>query len=113
MRSDGSLIDLGTATSDVSGHFAKEWTPPDEDVYTITATFEGDESYWMSWGSTGLSVGPEPAEPTEAPTKEEVAEEVVGQLPAYSTMDLVLIAAIVIVAILVVYTLFTVRKLRK
>ena len=110
MRSDGSLIELGTATSDQAGHFAKAWTPPDEDVYTITASFEGSESYWMSWSSTGLSVGPEPTPYPEAPTEEDVAEEVVGQLPTYTTMDLILIVAVVIAIIIGIVNFWAIRK---
>ena len=107
MRSDGSLIEIGTATSDVSGHFEHEWTPPDEDVYKITATFEGDESYWLSWGETGLSVGPTPP---EAPTKEDVAEEVVGQLPDYSTMDLAIIVGVVVAIVIGIVNLWALRR---
>jgi hypothetical protein len=49
---------LGKVTSDMSGSFKAVWTPPSEGLYTITATFAGDESYGSSWAETGLSVGP-------------------------------------------------------
>jgi len=60
----GSVIDIGTATSDVSGSFQIAWKPPDEGVYKITATFPGDDSYGTSWAETGLLVGPATAEIT-------------------------------------------------
>jgi len=62
--SDGSVINIGTTTSDVSGAFGYEWTPPNEGFYTITATFAGDDSYGSSWAETRLSVGPAPAQIT-------------------------------------------------
>jgi outer membrane protein assembly factor BamB len=55
----------------------------------------------------------------EGPTAEDVAQEVINQLPAYpeypeapeyTTMDLAIIAAVVVVAALVVYNIYTVRK---
>jgi hypothetical protein len=113
IRSDGSFFDIATVTSDVMGHFEYLWTPIEEDTYKVLAMFEGTESYWPSSAQVGLGVGPEPTPYPEAPTEGEVAEEVVNQLPDYSTTDLAIIAAIVVVAILVVYTLWTVRKQRK
>ncbi len=42
--SDGNAIEIGETTSDISGKFAHAWTPPDEGVYKITASFLGDTS---------------------------------------------------------------------
>jgi hypothetical protein len=74
---DGSYSELGTVTSNSYGDFVYEWTPPDEGIYTIMATFAGSDSYWSSYDATYISVGPapapsgpiepEPTEPTEAP----------------------------------------------
>ncbi len=56
---DGTEIDLGTVTADGQGYFKAKWTPQNkEDTYTITATFEGSESYWDSSGQTELVVDP-------------------------------------------------------
>jgi hypothetical protein len=64
--SDGSVIDIGsTTTNGYYGTFSYAWTPLKEDVYTIMASFAGDDSYGSSSAATGLSVGPAP---TEAPT---------------------------------------------
>lgn len=65
MDGNGSIIQIGATTSDMSGTFAYQWTPPAEGVYRITATFAGDDSYGSSWAETGLSIGPAPAEPTQ------------------------------------------------
>ena len=55
---NGDTIDLGKVTSDMSGTFKAEWTPPSEGLFTLTATFAGDDSYGSSWAETGLSIGP-------------------------------------------------------
>jgi hypothetical protein len=87
--SDGSVTSIGTATSDVSGCFQMAWTPPAEDVYKITATFAGDDSYGSSWAETGISVGPAPQTPETPQTS----------LPPDNTMLLYGILAAVVVAI--------------
>jgi hypothetical protein len=102
-HSDRSIIEIGTVTSDTSG-FKYEWTPPDDDLYTITASFAGDESYGSSWGYTGLSVGPTPAAEPEP-------EPVV--IPDYTAVFAGIIAAVAVVGILVVFDIMSVRKLRK
>ena len=61
--SKSNVINIGTTTSDVSGNYQFAWTPPDEGVYKVTATFAGDDSYGSSWAETGLSVGPAPTTP--------------------------------------------------
>jgi len=68
--SEGSVIDLGTATSDSTGQFALAWKPPTEGTYKIYATFDGSESYWGSYAGTALSVtaagtGTSPTEPAQ------------------------------------------------
>ena len=68
--SDGRAIDLGTVTSDESGHFAKAWAPSSEGLYKIYATFAGSESYWSSYAETALSVGPAPETPSQQPAAE-------------------------------------------
>ena len=66
--SDGTVIDIGTTTTNgYYGTFSKAWTPPNEDTYTIIASFAGDESYGSSAASTGITVGPAPVV-TTAPT---------------------------------------------
>jgi hypothetical protein len=60
--STGTTIELGTVTTNGdTGQFRLVWAPPTEDLYTITGTFLGDDSYWGSYGNTNLSVGPAPA----------------------------------------------------
>ena len=55
---DGEYIHLGMVTSDgYSGTFAfDKWQPETAGLYTITATFMGDESYGSSFATTYLTV---------------------------------------------------------
>ena len=41
------------------------WTPQNEGVYRIIATFAGDDSYGSSWAETRVSVVPAPETPPE------------------------------------------------
>jgi hypothetical protein len=61
--SDGTVTDIGVVTTNgYYGTFAEEWTPPKEGLWTITASFAGDDSYGSSSAATSVSVGPAPAE---------------------------------------------------
>jgi outer membrane protein assembly factor BamB len=56
---NGNLIPIGEATSDSSGLFSYLWkTPNIPGKYTITATFEGTNSYWPSSAETAMAVDP-------------------------------------------------------
>lgn len=90
--SDGSVIDIGTVTSNgYYGTFGKEWTPPAEGTYEIIASFVGDESYGSSAASTIISVGPAAA-PIEVP------EQIV---PPDYTMTIVYAAIAIIIAVII------------
>ncbi|MFW6117844.1 MAG: hypothetical protein ACOC6G_04585, partial [Thermoproteota archaeon] len=68
--SEGNTVDIGTVTSDTSGVFKKMWTPETQGGYTITATFEGSDSYWGSSAEAAIGVGaaePATVSPTEQP----------------------------------------------
>jgi len=73
---NGNFQDLGTAISNDLGNYALTYTPPVPGLYTITATFEGSNSYFGSQAGTSLlvsiattAVSPVAvATPTSAPT---------------------------------------------
>jgi hypothetical protein len=66
---NGNWQEIGTATSDDSGTYSFMWTPPVPGLYTITATFEGSESYFSSYTRTALGVDEAPqATPEPTPT---------------------------------------------
>jgi len=99
---DGSYIEIGTVTSDAYGKFAYKWTPPDEKLYTIMATFDGSDSYYRSYDATYLSVGPAAApsgpiepEPSEAPL---------------ITTEIAIIIAVVIVAVVGIVAYWALKK---
>jgi hypothetical protein len=54
----GTTWEIGTTTTNGDyGSFGFRWTPPEEGLYTLTAIFLGDDSYWDSYGSAVLAVG--------------------------------------------------------
>jgi outer membrane protein assembly factor BamB len=69
---NGNTQNIGTTTSDLAGSYAFSWTPTLEGVYTITASFEGSNSYWPSTAETHIVMGPaaatQPVTPTPTPT---------------------------------------------
>ena len=74
---DGSVTEIGTVMSDTLG-YRTTWTPTTAGVYTILASFAGDDSYSSSHGSIAVSVGPAPS---NAPSANDVAQAVVSALP--------------------------------
>ena len=96
---NASVTDIGTVTSDVSGTFKAAWTPPNEGLYTITATFAGDDSYGSSWAETGLSVGPAPAEISipEQPTQPDYTMTIIGVGIALAIVVIVAVAVAVLI----------------
>ena len=68
---NGNFQDIGTATSNMLGDYAIEWTPPVPGLYTVTATFDGSKSYYRSEAGTSFVVskaGAAPAVVTPTPT---------------------------------------------
>ena len=102
--SDGSVIDIGTTTTNgYYGTFSYVWTPPNEGMYTITASFAADDSYGSSSAATGLSVGPA-VEPITFPEQ---------PVPVDNTMLLYgILAAVVIAIILAIAAIFIVLQKR-
>ncbi|MCW4019020.1 MAG: PQQ-binding-like beta-propeller repeat protein [Candidatus Bathyarchaeota archaeon] len=70
---NGNFQDIGYTTSNTLGNYAIEWTPPVPGVYTVTATFEGSNSYYKSEAGTSFIVSepataaPSVVTPTQAP----------------------------------------------
>ena len=53
---NGQTTTIGTTTSDGTGLYSLEWKPTAAGKYTISATFEGSNSYWPSNAATAVSV---------------------------------------------------------
>jgi hypothetical protein len=101
--SDGTMIDIATVTSNAFGNFAYKWAPPTTGTYSILASFVGSDSYYASYAETALGVDPLP--PAEEPVE-------IPAYPDYTPIFMGLAAAIVVVAILVVYDIID-RKRHK
>jgi outer membrane protein assembly factor BamB len=122
---NGNYQDIGTATTDIGGSFGMTWTPPVEGQYHITATFEGTNSYFGSFATTYLAVGPAAAapqptgtaQPTVAPTSAPtaaptatVSPSVVPEPEAAPSADMYIIAAAAAVIIVVVAAVFLKKR---
>jgi outer membrane protein assembly factor BamB len=70
---NNNFQDIGYATSNSLGNYAIEWAPPVPGLYTVTATFEGSESYYRSEAGTSFVVSekaaPEVVTPIPTPTQ--------------------------------------------
>jgi len=65
---NGNTITIGTTTTDSAGNYGIDFEPEITGMYTITASFEGSDSYWPSTSGTKLSVVEAPqASATSAP----------------------------------------------
>jgi outer membrane protein assembly factor BamB len=113
MSSNGTIIDIGWVTSDGAGYFSCKWTPPDEDVYTIMATFPGSKSYWPSYAQTALGVTATPTPAPQAATPEEVQEDIDRSINSLTPMFLGIIVAVAIAIIIGILNLWAIRKQRK
>ena len=98
--SAGAVTEIGsTTTNGYYGTFGVEWTPPNEGMYSIVASFAGDESYGSSSAASSLTVGP-------APTPITIPEQTT---PPDYTMTIIASAVAVIIAV-VLATLLILRK---
>jgi hypothetical protein len=61
---NGNFQDVGTATSNALGNYAISWVPPVPGLYTVTARFEGTNSYYSSQAGTSFIVSPAAASAT-------------------------------------------------
>ncbi|TSA56229.1 hypothetical protein D4R42_03935 [bacterium] len=100
--SDSNVINIDTTTTDMSGKFAYAWTPPDEGLYKITATFLGDDSYGSSWDETAVNVGPAPSPAIEPETEPEPT--------ALITTEVAIIAAVAVVAVIGIVAYWALKK---
>jgi outer membrane protein assembly factor BamB len=55
-------------STDANGHYAVSWTPSNQGLYTIKASFDGTKSYYASSGETSISVGATTAATTSSTT---------------------------------------------
>jgi len=63
---NGNTYTIGTTTTDSSGTFAYQWTPPIVGNYTIVATFAGSNSYYGQCAETHTYAGAPASSPAPA-----------------------------------------------
>jgi outer membrane protein assembly factor BamB len=113
VKPNGEYENLGTTTTDTSGNYGFSFKPTMEGKYTILATFYGSGGYYSSMSTTYLTVDPAPE---EAPSAEEIAETTVNRLPAYPeipaylTIDLVILIIVVIGVVIGLIAYMVLRK---
>ncbi|MBN1357722.1 PQQ-like beta-propeller repeat protein [Candidatus Bathyarchaeota archaeon] len=97
LDSNGNFYEVGTATSDATGNFVVDFTPPVPGLYTVYATFAGSKSYYSSSAETFLKVNEAPAEtppPTpvpQAPVETYFAASTIGIIIAIAVVGIVLV----------------------
>jgi hypothetical protein len=121
---DGNYVDIGTTTTNgYYGTFAHAWTPSEEGIYKIIASFEGDDSYGSSGASTYVTVGPAAAaavpiepeptepEPTEPePTEPEPTEPADPAEAPFITTEIAIILAVAVAAVIGIASYWALRK---
>jgi outer membrane protein assembly factor BamB len=106
---NGNFIHIGTATSNMDGKYGFSWTPEIEGTYEIIATFEGSESYYASYATTYIGVGP--AASAAVPIEPEPTEPTAA--PLFTTTDLAIIAAVAVAVVIGIVSYWALRKQRK
>ena len=96
---NGNFIHIGNATSDITGAYSYQWTPPDiPGKYTIIATFSADNSYYGSSGETAAVVGSPTTTVSPTPTPTSVAD--MYFVPAIAGLAVLIIVGLIVLALL-------------
>ncbi len=101
---NGNYINIGTATTDLTGAYGTMFTPQVPGTYQIIATFSPTNSYGGSSAETYLGVGPATATP--APTASPLNASAIES----SLMSYVIVGVIAIIIAIAIATIFIVRK---
>jgi outer membrane protein assembly factor BamB len=94
---NGNFYEIGRTTSDASGTYSYLFTPEVPGKYTITATFEGSESYWGSHAETAIGVedAPQPT-PTPTPTPAPMTDTYVLGIGAGAIIAIIVVGLVLI-----------------
>ncbi|MGD0643495.1 MAG: hypothetical protein ABSA75_01160 [Candidatus Bathyarchaeia archaeon] len=97
---NGNIVNVGSATSDSTGHYALKWTPSSAvaGLYTIVATFDGTNSYYGSVAETSISTVS--ASPTQAPTATPTSVADMYFVPSVIAIIIVIIIVGIVLALL-------------
>jgi hypothetical protein len=97
---NGNVIDIGSATTNgYYGTFSFAWTPPHEGVYTVMASFAGDDSYGSSSAACAVNVGPAATVPptVEPPVQTDYMPTLTGILAGVVVAIIVSVIALAVV----------------
>jgi len=100
---NGNYRTIGTTSTDATGFYSFQWKPDIDGKYTVYASFDGSNSYWLSQATTAFAVDPAAATPTPTP------------IPAQSVADQYFVPAIagLFVAVIVIGAVLALLMLRK
>jgi len=99
---NGNYHDLGTVTSDASGHYSFDYNTATVNVpgtYMVIATFHGTNAYWPSYSESNFVVNPAPAA-TTAPTATPTSVANMYFVPAIAGLFVVIIVVAIVLALL-------------
>jgi outer membrane protein assembly factor BamB len=102
---NGNFQDIGVTTSDTMGNYALSWSPPVPGLYTVTAAFEGSNSYFSSKAGTSFVVSEAAVSVmiTEPPSPSQASQPTSG-IPtttyiALATAVIIIVAVTTVIAI--------------
>jgi outer membrane protein assembly factor BamB len=96
---NGNFVHIGNATSDISGTYIYQWTPPNiPGKYTIITSFASDNSYYGSCGETGAVVGSPLTTVAPTPTPTTVAD--MYFVPAIAGLFVLIVIVAIVLALL-------------
>ncbi len=107
---NGNYIHIGDVTTDMSGTFGHIWTPEVPGEYKVMASFMGDDSYGSSWAETHVGVGEAPEPYPEPPEYGSAEWPAYPEAPAYTAVDLAIIAAVAVAIVIGLVNLWALRK---
>ncbi len=107
---DGTCSQVGTATTDINGNYAFEWTPQAVGMYTVNAYFAGTaEDYFPSDAGTVLSVDEAAPTTTLVPTTATPSPSETSA-PGTSSTDLYIIVAVVVIVLIIAVAAVVLRR---
>jgi hypothetical protein len=104
---NNNFYEIGRVKTDSSGMYKLLWEPPVPGEYTIIATFEGSDSYGSSYAETAIGVT-EFLSPGQSMEIE--STEFVEGVSAQATIDIALLVAVAVAAVLGILSFWALRK---
>jgi hypothetical protein len=101
--SNGNFRNIGTATSDATGHFGFTWTPDIPGDFTVYASFAGSNSYYPCSAETSFTAA-------EAATPAPTATPITGFATTGDLMTYITVAAVAIIIAIVLVGILLLRK---